>query len=418
MNAPVYTFRDARLRSPLLRTVNALGSGLGAVGLKLPSLTPEQIAASARTQSNTAQQLDALSSEALARFIESAESDSRMNTLGRLAVKNMLTGALASRFAVLDWHEQHPTLASERIDRPWIIVGLPRTGSSILSILLGLDPLNRPLLQWEARNPIPPSTLASAAEDPRIAEMSGELQKMKALNPVVTTMHPFGSTLAEECTAIFTYSLRTIGMETIAFTPSYGQWLDDDDMSPAYDIHQKTLQALQQPQPTEHWVLKSPNHLGYLPTLMATYPDARVIWTHRDPAKVLPSLASLNCAMQMPLTQHCEPERVGNYWADRMESMIGRATAFDASASEGWCYHLQYGELIKDPMAALSAVYTHFGASMSTLHERRIAAWMEQKPQHADGIHAYDSADFGWSKASLQERFKHYQQRYAVATED
>ncbi len=233
MSAPVYTFRDARLRSPLLQSVNAVGKSLGAIGWQLPALTPERIIAAAQAHAGIQDQPPLAAIEALERYIESAETESRLNTMGRLAVKNMLVEALSAHLSVRQWHQQHPGLEQENIRQPWIIVGLPRTGTSILSILLGLDPMNRPLQQWEARYPIPPSGLAGAGEDPRIAELSRQFAQLQKLNPAVATMHPFGSTLAEECTAIFIYSLRTIGMETIAFTPSYGNWLDQADMTSA-----------------------------------------------------------------------------------------------------------------------------------------------------------------------------------------
>ncbi len=182
-------------------------------------------------------------------------------------------------------------------------------------------------------------------------------------------------------------------------------------------MHRQTLQALQHAQPTGHWVLKSPNHLWCLPSLLEAYPDARIIWTHRDPAKVLPSLASLNCAMQMQFTRRLEPGRVGNYWADKIERAITRAAQVDSEREPGWCYHLQYKDLVADPMSTLAGIYTNFGVSMNELHAQRVSAWLSQKPQHADGIHAYDPADFGWSHGALQERFSQYQQRYAVPRE-
>ncbi|MFK7977694.1 MAG: sulfotransferase [Halioglobus sp.] len=410
--APVYTFRDAQLRSPLLKTVNALGAGLGALGKNLPALGAPKIVAAAQARAASSREPDTETNDALERFIASAETEANLNTFGRLAVKNMLAGSLASRFAVQDWHAQNPLLAEQQVKQPWIIVGLPRTGTSILSILLGLDPLSRPILQWEARHPIPPAGIAEASEDPRITALSSEMAKLKKLNPAIATMHPFGSTLAEECTAIFTYSLRTIGMETIAYTPSYGNWLDSADMAPAYDIHRQTLQALQAVQPAGHWVLKSPNHLWCLPALLQAYPDARIIWTHRDPSQVLPSLASLNCAMQMQFTRQLDPVKVGNYWAEKLETAIEAATEFDESNSREWCMHVQYEDLVADPLATLGSIYSRFGASIGDLHQQRVSTWLQQKPQHADGKHAYNPADFGWTKQSLQERFRTYRNHY------
>lgn len=414
MTAPVYTFRDARLTSPLLRTVNAIGAGFSAFGMRYPRLNEQRIIAAAQARAGCDREPDTLSSEALERFVASVESEAHLNTFGRLAVQNMLVEALSSHFSVLNWHKKHPTLGDEKIRQPWVVIGLPRTGTSILSILLGLDPVNRPLLQWEARNPIPPATLAGANEDRRIAALSADIARLQKLNPAVATMHPFGSTLAEECTALFLYSLRTIGMETIAFTPAYGHWLDSADMSPAYDIHRRTLQALQAAQPAGHWVLKSPNHLWCLSSLLEAYPDARIIWTHRDPSRVLPSLASLNCAMQAQFTQRLEPRRVGDYWANKVETAITQASSFDTEQPTGWCRHVQYEQLVSDPLLVLTEIYASFGLAMSELHQQRVTTWLKQRPQHADGVHAYDPADFGWSNQSLQDRFRNYRERYVM----
>ena len=170
-----------------------------------------------------------------------------------------------------------------RIERPWIIVGLPRTGTSLLSILLGLDPVARPLLQWEAAHPVPPTTLEEAAEDPRIARTAKDLDGLMKLNPPLKAMHPFGATVAEECVAIFMYDVRALALETQAHVPSYARWLEQADMTSAYAQHRLALQTLQSRQPTERWILKTPNHLWHLDAMLAAYPDARVIWTHRDP---------------------------------------------------------------------------------------------------------------------------------------
>jgi hypothetical protein len=410
-----YTFRDARLRTPALRLMNAAGVGLGAVGLRRPTLEPEAIINSARRQAGLDSAVDDETKQALNRFVHSAESEANLNTLGRIAVQSMLVNSLASRFRVQDWCERHPDIRQETISQPWIVVGLPRTGTSILSILLGLDPFSRPLLQWEAKRPIPPADLATAQEDPRITLFAQEIARISKMNPALATMHPFGSTLAEECTAIFTYALRTVGMETVAFVPSYGRWLDDADMTPAYAIHKLTLQALQHAQPTERWTLKSPNHLWSLPELLTAYPDARIIWIHRDPARVVTSLASLNCALQLQFTRRLDAKRVGQYWAEKIGTAIGKASVFDETAAPDWCCHVQYRDLLAEPKTALEGIYNHFSDSMNTLHKRRVDAWLNQRPQHAEGVHSYDPGDFGWTQKMLTERYSGYRQRYAVA---
>ena len=264
-------------------------------------------------------------------------------------------------FELHRWSLDHPEVKDEQIVSPWIIVGLPRTGTSVLSMLLGLDPLARPLLQWEAARPIPPATLEEAAEDPRIARTAKDLDGLMKLNPPLKAMHPFGATLAEECVSLFMYDVRTMALETQAHVPSYARWLEQADMTPAYAQHRLALQTLQSRQPTERWILKTPNHLWHLDAMLAAYPDARVIWTHRDPGPVVTSLASLANAGQRPLTSRSDPRPTAEEWKRKCGFALRSAMAFDQAANDGWCQHLHYDALIADPVEAVCQLYRSFG---------------------------------------------------------
>lgn len=414
MDERIYTYRDARLRSQPLRLLNWLGAGAAAVGLHYPPLTAAAVIAAARQRTGLADLGDGSAREALQHYLDSAEREAQLTLLGRFAVHNMLVNALANRLQIIDWLRQHPEAADERIEQPWVVLGLPRTGTSLLSILLGLDPRCRPLRQWEAARPMPPPDLASAAEDARIGAFTRDMERALRLNPTLGAMHPFGSTLAEECTALFMFALRSLGLEAISFTPSYGRWLDHADMGPALAMHKQVLQALQSTQPTERWVLKSPQYLWCLDALVAAYPDARILWTHRDPADVVTSLASINNAMQLTFTHRSDPKPVADYWANRVGEGIARASAFDESRAPGWCQHVQYQALIADPLAVVERIYEHFGDSVSELHRRRMQAWLRHRPQNAFGKHQYDPADFGWRAPDLTRRFQDYRERYAI----
>ena len=264
----------------------------------------------------------------------------------------MLAGALANRIELQRWSTEHPEVRQGRIERPWIIVGLPRTGTSLLSILLGLDPVARPLLQWEAAHPVPPTTLEEAAEDPRIAKTAKDLDGLMKLNPPLKAMHPFGATVAEECVAIFMYDVRALALETQAHVPTYARWLEQADMTSAYAQHRLALQTLQSRQPTERWILKTPNHLWHLDAMLAAYPDARVIWTHRDPGPVVTSLASLANAGQRVLTSRKDPRPTAEEWKRKCGFALRSAMAFDEKAGDGWCQHLHYDALVADPVGS------------------------------------------------------------------
>ena len=164
-------------------------------------------------------------------------------------------------------------------------------------------------------------------------------------------MHPFGATVAEECVAIFMYDVRALALETQAHVPSYARWLEKADMTSAYDVHRLALQTLQSRQPTERWILKTPNHLWHLDAMLGAYPDARVIWTHRDPGPVVTSLASLANAGQRVLTSRKDPRPTAEEWKRKCAFALRSAMAFDEQAADGWCQHIHYEALIADPVA-------------------------------------------------------------------
>jgi len=275
----------------------------------------------------------------------------------------------------------------------------------------------RPLLQWEAGAIVPPPTLATANEDPRIALATKRFEQLHAMNPPFKAMHPTGAMLAEECVPLLMLDLRTLGLETQAFVPSYGRWLQGCDMTPAYVQHKMALQALQTGQPTESWVLKTPNHLWCLETLLEFYPDARLIWTHRDPGPVTASVASLNTALQRTFCREQDVHAIGADWLGKLRHAVAKGMEFDARTQAGWCVHVAYQDLMRDPLATMRGIYAHFGEQTNCLHERRIEAWLAEKPQTAHGRHAYDPRDFGWTYDGLAEIWKDYRERFGIERE-
>jgi hypothetical protein len=405
------------LRILPLRALNGVGAQLSRFGVTRPALTPASVVASAAKLAGSADLGSDSYREPLKVFLEACTAEAELTTFGRILITKMLAAALANRIALHRWSIEHPEVLAERIESPWVIVGLPRTGTSLLSMLLGLDPVARPLLQWEAAHLIPPATLEEADQDPRIAQTAKELDGLMKLNPPLKAMHPFGATLAQECVSLFMYDVRTLALETQAHVPTYARWLESADMTPAYAQHRLALQALQSRQPTERWILKTPNHLWHLDALLAAYPDARIIWTHRDPGPVVTSLASLANAGQRPLTARTDPRPTAEEWKRKCAFALGSALAFDEKAGSGWCQHLHYDALVRDPVGTVRELYRHFDSEVTDLHARRMEVFLEHRPKDAFGRHRYDPSDFGWSYAGLAEEFSGYTERYHVRSE-
>jgi hypothetical protein len=245
MSKVEFTWRDSELTSPPLRALNGVGARLARLGLDRPVLTPDAVVAAATKEAGSSDLGSDSYREPLEVYLEACCTEANLTTFGRILITKMLAAALVNRIDLHRWALDHPEVAAERIDSPWVIVGLPRTGTSILSMLLGLDPVARPLRQWEAAHLIPPPSLEEADADPRIARTTKELDGLMKLNPPLRAMHPFGATLAQECVSLFMYDLRTLGLETQVHVPTYGRWLEQADMGPAYAQHRLALQVPQ-----------------------------------------------------------------------------------------------------------------------------------------------------------------------------
>ena len=417
MTAAEYTWRDSELRSPPLRAFNAIGAGLRRLGMERPVLTCDSVIESAIKAAGCADFGSDSYHEPLDVFIAACQDEAELSTFGRFLIAKMLQRALANRLSLQRWATDHPEVRAQTIASPWVIVGLPRTGTSILSMLLGQDPRARPLLQWEAAHPIPPTAPGESRTDPRIAQTAKELDGLMKLNPPLRAMHPFGATLAEECVTLFMYDLRTLALETQAHVPSYARWLEQTDMSPAYAQHRLALQTLQSRRQTERWILKTPNHLWHLDALLTAYPDARIVWTHRDPGPVITSLASLANAAQLTQTRRRDPRPAANEWRRKCGFALHSAMTYDEKAEPGWCRHVHYDALMADPVTSVKRLYESFGDEVSDEHARRMAALLADRPKDMFGRHRYDPADFGWTYAEINTEYSDYISRYDVRPE-
>jgi len=413
-----YSWRDGGVHVPLLRALNVGGAWLQRAGLELPSLHPESLLAAARRSSGLEDFGDDSFLAGLEVLCASLQEESGLTPFGRMALRGLMQGSLEARLRLVDWVRQHPEVRQEEIRAPFVILGLPRTGTTLLSFLLDLDPRSRSLLQWEADALAPPPTLAGVAEDPRIAATARKLARLHAINPAISAMHPMGATLPTECVTLFMLDFRSLLVATQAPVPSYGRWLEKAPVRSTYAIHKLVLQTLQASIPTGRWSLKTPQHLWHLEALREAYPDARLIWTHRDPVKVVASTASLNATFFRSTCRRVDPAQVGVDWAHQLHLAVSRGVAHDGAQSRpGWCCHVHYALLRRDPVEAVRRICAHFDEDLDPLHVKRMRAWLRQR--RADtGRHRYRLEDFGLLAPELRERFRPYTARFEVPEED
>jgi hypothetical protein len=223
----------------------------------------------------------------------------------------------------------------------------------------------------------------------------------------------------QECIYITAIDFRSDLLSGSYQVPSYAAWLARADMRPAYAYHRRVLQLLQWRHPGERWVLKAPSHLQSLPALLDVYPDARIVWTHRDPLQVMASMTSLLATLYWVRSDRIDAGAIARRWSRGVAHMleIAMRQRDGGLIDDSRIIDVRYRDLLDDPIAAIRRVYSHFDLTLGAGAEARMRAYLAAKPQGRHGVHAYTFADTGLDLATERERFAAYQRRFEIPSE-
>jgi hypothetical protein len=355
--------------------------------------------------------------EGLDVLLDSVEHEAELNDVGRMILRSWIHERLVNRLQLTEWVSEHPDVRDAPVRAPVVVVGMLRTGSTLLCELLACDPENRPLMKWEGLRAIPPPETATFERDPRIAV---EVEKQEAIYSVVPRLkavHWEPGDGPTECVALLTQSFRAQDWHGLFRIPSYIEWFHACDMQPAYDYHRLSLQVLQSHAPGR-WSLKAPGHLLALDALLTTYPDARVVVLHRDPARTVASSASLSATSRPDSLSSADFDGYyGSMWVDVLGTMVDRLIEYRGRMGDDRFLDLHYRELAADPVGAAGQIYRHFGETVSPEAEHRMREHLAAHPKGQYGSHAYTLADFGLREAEVRDRFAAYCERFAVEAE-
>ena len=331
---------------------------------------------------------------------------------GKAFLEYMYVNNLATRLKVAEYARQHPEVRDEKIVRPIFIMGMPRTGTTLASYLLGGDPNLRSLLRWEVATPVPPATTATLKTDPRCLAMIEEDKKGDAFAHIHYEA-PDGPT---ECTFVMAHDFKSLFVESMSASPAYSDWYLDTDLTSAYEYHRLFLQILQSKAPGT-WALKLPSHTLGIDALMKMYPDARVIWTHRDPIKATASLVSMIGNVQPITLSGRDDNFLVNNYPNQMAEHVRRPMAYMDKVGGDPFYHLHYAEMTRDPLGQMRKLYAWLGEELTAEAQAGMQAWLDKNPQGKFGKHAYGLEQLGLSKETLMPLFANYLQRFDVESE-
>jgi len=417
---PAVVSRAGAPQRPLgLRAFDWVGRALLAAGLPFARLDEQALLARAARVTGLDDFGDARFHEPLRCLLASLESEAGLTPFGRIVARRDLGRLLENRLRMHDTFKRQPEMGDAPIQRPLFVIGLPRTGTSILHELLAQDPANRVPMTWEVMNPWPPPERASYESDARIAQVEDHFRGIDRVLPGFQAMHPMGARLPQECVALTAHDFASLIFHTSYRIPSYQSWLDRADLRPVYASHRRWLQYLQWRCPAERWVLKSPGHLWALDALLAIYPDARIVQTHRDPLQVVASLVSLITRLRGLASDAADPFEIGADWTTRLAAGLRLASQARERSSGGSAQFLdvRFGDLVGRELEQVRRIYDHFGMELRSEAEARMRRFLAENPRDKHGRHRY-SLDFaGLDADRLRPSFADYQRRFEVPSE-
>jgi hypothetical protein len=243
-----------------------------------------------------------------------------------------------------------------------------------------------------------------------------ELDVMYEADPSLKAIHFMMADGPEECRHLLSQSFTDDGFEVNASIPSYSEWYESADLEFAYRQHKRLIQIIGSRDSEKRWLFKYPVHLRHLPSLLKVYPDACVVWTHRDPAQVLPSYCNLMAGFRAILEDNTNPKDMSDRQLDLWVRGVEKALAFRRQCNPGQFYDLQFHDFMADPQAAISDIYRYFDQPLSEQAKTRMRAWELDNQQNKHGKHKY-SADIGVDKEEIHSRFADYMQELNVRAE-
>ncbi len=351
-------------------------------------------------------------------IVDSCNREAGLSVFGRIAARRHLQELIETRLRFIDYWRQMSEIQKQTVLPPIFITGLPKSGSSFMHRLFAEDPLNRVPRTWEVMFPFPPPQRDTFDSDPRIMQAEDRLRWLKRIQPEVTRTHPVSALSPQECGPILAYSLRSYVFLDMFWIPSYETWLRRQDLGPAYRFHMNFLKHLQWLCPGERWVLKSSDHVHALATLIETYPEAHVIFLHRDPMKVLQSSSSQTTLLKDTFSSSVHSQRLGANEARILTDKLNKIMEFrnNYARLEDRFIDVRYLDFANDPLATMRVIYDRFRLTLTPLAQTRIEACIEDEcvKRSAD---KYFLGDLGLDAQHEDPQFARYRERFGIERE-
>jgi hypothetical protein len=345
-------------------------------------------------------------------LLDSLERDGDLDPAADQRVIGDFRRRLVNRLEVEAWYAAHPEVEELPVRGPVDVTGLPRTGTTALANMLSLDPQFRCLRGWEQTKPCPPPILADEATDPRRLQAARENELVP---PELKAMHLYELDATMEDTDLLGMAFH--GQQMTLPVETYRTWWRGADLTDTYHYHRRVVKLLESQRPPDLWLYKAPHHKFHLEAIVSAYPEARFVMTHRDPAKVVPSYASIVSAILPPADGQRDVHRLGREISEHLRVGMENAIAARARLGEERFLDVQQRELVAGPMSTVRRVYDWLGLELEPPVEKAILDWHEANEAGAHGTHHYTAGQFGLDAAQIRSDYDFYIRRFDVTLE-
>ena len=406
------------LRAPVLNDIQRMGIDYGES--KHTDLTVDAVleAAVAATGLDDFGPLDFC--ERLGMQLAEVDADPDRTGLGRMLMFGDCMKYASARLRIEDLLKQHPEIGDIPIEKPVIVIGLPRSGTTNLVNLLASDSRFRSMPLWESYEPVPdPRELVGPdGVDPRWTRCQQQWEAMKSGAPFIAAMHPMEPDHVHEENELMAPDFSNYNLEWVARVPKWRDHYLATDQTPHYAYMKKVLQILQWYRPRERWVLKSPQHLEQIGPLLATFPDATIVVTHRDPVAVVQSTITMLTYGARTAYRSPNPEWYRDYWTDRIGRLLDASLRDRHLLPEGRVVEVFFHDYMADELGTLQRIYDAAGIELTDSAKAEIGAYQAAHPRGKEGRVIYDlRGDFATTPEQVRERFGDYLDRFPVRIE-
>jgi hypothetical protein len=349
--------------------------------------------------------------EPLRVMLDDVES-SDLTSLARISTRDIGIHCLSNRLRLTEYFKKQPHVNEHRIEKPIFILGFPRTGTTVLQNLLAMGSERRALPFWEIMNPIPFHPDPKKDERARIKAANAKLRVAYWVLPEMAEVHEIRAHTLEECWPLLANGFTVMAWDMGSGWRSYGKWLLGHDMTASYREYKQCLQVMAQREPESSFVLKCPDHLWFVDSLLKVFPDACTVWTHRDPVDSIASYCSMMSLNWRLMYGRFDPKEVGAHIEERFLNGIERALAVRERVGDKNFYDVDFVQLCEDPTSVIDGITEHFG--LPNIAHADVHGYLAQKRKDARGKHKYDAERYGLNREAIHEKYKAYIDRFNI----